>query len=1027
MSHTTNPTYQQPAYPARTRVKLSVSVPATELNAAAQGQFVDIPAGETVEITDVLMLYHTPQAGVAPPELTALNAAYRVRAKRERTSREPVLPLIKSPMVPHILLAQRLGGPRSKEYFSAGESVFLREDFEYKGGRAGSVTLRRGTVIHIASQPLSRKGSERVSKPEESHYVFQLIESVVQIYYIGNHRHNAIPHNQLHSSKLSVSNVRDSVKELLADANGEKKRNFVETIELQISTPDVPLLQLEYMSVDDLKKCTGSRWFSAWVLLSATSRMNDDQVLGNAIVTMPEYQYRECVAHYLVLLWWYEHWKLKTPLALIALWADGSKTEAANSSNASDGHVYRLDATCDVIRGTSGAQTSLWPPTWKKTRKNPNPPSINTLSLKDITMTGRAVILDLGKLFLKFSYLTHTSVQIYPRNVWYTSVCGIDKSERGFRVGLALEFGDFIIAFVTIDMVFQPIWTTTKAKLPITPPDAYYDYSAFLEGVVKWIKGRSDAPRTGLALKAVRNTQDVWSGIGVYTASELFFDAGLSPFLTEAEVFDSPSRSARLCEAFWCFAHRSHTKLQSLLRPCMVKGLLAPTKEQRLKYKNWLHVYAKDRVQMPARLGVLVDEYQLKLQELGGKDKLWFRNRVPLYDPFEPEYIVAALNRKSPPPLGRLIFGKEVWVQLMKGDTSLPTDPLSSYFGKKSILQELKTFLKPKHYTALLPDSQLKCLRPTYAFKMRKQVWSVTDMYPVNSRATSSSQKMTSTEIEPVIGADRTKLLFKTIVEETCSVAIGPLEYCGNGRVVRDNHGRKLLSAVRGDPGIASHHAVRELVGIARIKAGLDKRGHRKQPMSNAQRTKLALLKVQGVPRVWKPEGDIDSTFKKAKEKDETLELVPSTPPKSPQSTPPSNTPSPPSQATDALSTDDFDFSATFVVFTETKTLKLTNKFRWDTDAYYVKAKCSTVASIAQIPFWIWCPCQQRVSPSVRPLVDVGWAVVDIFSLVSTHDPTVTQLATSFLLDALKDNKPEQGNPSEDLCTHLVLMQSSGM
>jgi large subunit ribosomal protein L10Ae len=36
------------------------------------------------------------------------------------------------------------------------------------------------------------------------------------------------------SSKLSVSSVRGSVKELLIDATGEKKRNFIETIELQI-------------------------------------------------------------------------------------------------------------------------------------------------------------------------------------------------------------------------------------------------------------------------------------------------------------------------------------------------------------------------------------------------------------------------------------------------------------------------------------------------------------------------------------------------------------------------------------------------------------------------------------------------------------------------------------------------------------------------------------------------------------------------------------------------------------------------
>jgi len=36
------------------------------------------------------------------------------------------------------------------------------------------------------------------------------------------------------SSKLSVSSVRGNVKEILAEATGEKRRNFVETIELQI-------------------------------------------------------------------------------------------------------------------------------------------------------------------------------------------------------------------------------------------------------------------------------------------------------------------------------------------------------------------------------------------------------------------------------------------------------------------------------------------------------------------------------------------------------------------------------------------------------------------------------------------------------------------------------------------------------------------------------------------------------------------------------------------------------------------------
>jgi large subunit ribosomal protein L10Ae len=92
------------------------------------------------------------------------------------------------------------------------------------------------------------------------------------------------------SSKLSVASVRANVKDVLVIATTEKKRNFIETIELQIGLknydpqrdkrfsgtvklPHVPRprmsiciladaadidrakqVELEYMSVDDLKK-----------------------------------------------------------------------------------------------------------------------------------------------------------------------------------------------------------------------------------------------------------------------------------------------------------------------------------------------------------------------------------------------------------------------------------------------------------------------------------------------------------------------------------------------------------------------------------------------------------------------------------------------------------------------------------------------------------------------------------------------------------------------------------------------------
>jgi protein SEY1 len=97
-----------------------------------------------------------------------------------------------------------------------------------------------------------------------------------------------------------------------------------------------------------------------------------------------------------------------------------------------------------------------------------------------------------------------------------------------------------------------------------------------------------------------------------------------------------------------------------------------------------------------------------------------------------------------------------------------------------------------------------------------------------------------------------------------------------------------------------------------------------------------------GVPCVWKPGDDIDGAFKKAK--DATLELISlysKITPEDPEFeyTPPE---------------DDEGGALGLVVFSETKALELGARFRREADAYYVEAKRSTVASIAQVPYWIY-------------------------------------------------------------------------
>lgn len=113
-----------------------------------------------------------------------------------------------------------------------------------------------------------------------------------------------------------------------------------------------------------------------------------------------------------------------------------------------------------------------------------------------------------------------------------------------------------------------------------------------------------------------------------------------------------------------------------------------------------------------------------------------------------------------------------------------------------------------------------------------------------------------------------------------------------------------------------------------------------------------------GVPRVWKPEDDIDSAFRKAR--DETLSLIPlyaKIAPQDPNNAVeiPSTSDDPCHQTTVSLGEEeDFDFPTTLTVFSESRKADIGTRFRKEADALYVEAKRSTVSSIAQIPVWMY-------------------------------------------------------------------------
>lgn len=140
------------------------------------------------------------------------------------------------------------------------------------------------------------------------------------------------------------------------------------------------------------------------------------------------------------------------------------------------------------------------------------------------------------------------------------------------------------------------------------------------------------------------------------------------------------------------------------------------------------------------------------------------------------------------------------------------------------------------------------------------------------------------------------------------------------------------------------------------------------------------------VPRVWRPDDDIDGVFKIAKE--QTMDLIPRYAKITPVD--PSLEFTLPSESSDPLnSTDEFDFPSTLVIFTETKSLDLTARFRKDADAYYVEAKRSTVSSIAQIPYWMY-----------GVLVVLGWneAMVVLFNPLYFTFTLMTMITSYFIV-----------------------------
>ncbi|PPR06943.1 hypothetical protein CVT26_004132 [Gymnopilus dilepis] len=461
--------------------------------------------------------------------------------------------------------------------------------------------------------------------------------------------------------------------------------------------------------------------------------------------------------------------------------------------------------------------------------------------------------------WLQVQFLKHTSVQIFTRDEWTDAICKVPKTLRGFKVGLAIEFKEHVLAFLTLDLLVQFHWAPLRSKLPAQQANIYTHPRKFMKELVDWMKERrfgkpesedlepkeKKTPkskhkenkkvklptRNGLAIAAIRNTTSIFSGCGLYTMSEVFHKAGLPLSLTEKQLFDNPSRTARLVSAFLDFSIEGYEETWNFMKPFFRGFLLTCHRTERMLYAKTLKVYGKDRVHITGRFKDLLNMYKSCSSE---SDEC--------FDVFEPNYIQRAIARDDV-VLGSLIFGHDVWLNFAKDlGEQIASDPfkpnaLTRYFSGPDF-KGCPNFLSLEHYTTLFVQDRETAWVPTLYYRnpSTKDLWTV---LPITSDTRS---------MELIEGSERKKHLLSNATQHTEVFTVGPLDFCGVAERLTGPGGIEIVMPCKLDPRQTAFFQHRQLIGAEAAK--LRGKGLAKAGLDNAQRRKIQAKLSKAPPQL---------------------------------------------------------------------------------------------------------------------------------------------------------------------------------
>ncbi|KAL1942048.1 hypothetical protein VTO73DRAFT_6578 [Trametes versicolor] len=245
----------------------------------------------------------------------------------------------------------------------------------------------------------------------------------------------------------------------------------------------------------------------------------------------------------------------------------------------------------------------------------------------------------------------HVSAQVFTKSEWENSICKVPRNIRGFKVAVAFDLDDYVLAFLSHDLLFQMQWAVSLEGLPsMHVSDVLGDWQNFLR---------------------------------------------LRLSLTEKDLFDNGSRTARLCLAFHAFASDCEKKLWPSMKRYLHGFKFAAERYDRLFFSQYLQVYGKLRTSLCPRHGSLVDS---AIQATGPASR-----PGAVLDVFEPSLVQTPLTMQDG-NLGSLVFGEEQWKLLKMSwglDITIPEKPekqdaLTKFY--RSFQWAERTYLPQKDY-----------------------------------------------------------------------------------------------------------------------------------------------------------------------------------------------------------------------------------------------------------------------------------------------------------------------------------------